>query len=382
MIPQTDMLFEIRVQPGMLKRVCEQANAFFNPLADELRKAASIRFVGCGDMDFSARTCAGLAPRGSTPSAIAHRSMDMRWEASGLGEGHIVIVASFSGRTPRTLEAAMLARKAGATVIGITGNEESPLGQALDRVLVLDTGPVEELVRHDYAGYHFNVPQTRTFTAMLMAELECARAAGLLNDEDAKDLETIPGQLETMLPKLEEIVSAFMDKGFREVERVSVLGSGPWQGLAAYGAAKFLEMAIPARYQCIEENNHLEMFVTQKEDLILFFAPDARSLSRAEELWEPYARFDTLRVAIVPAEAKDEEPSYRMGDEGVHILSLPGGSRISRVFSSALLLQLLPAAIGPAIGRDINQWVGGVRTELIETMGHECVRGSQIRGEF
>ncbi|MFH1998326.1 MAG: SIS domain-containing protein [Planctomycetota bacterium] len=378
MIPETDMLFEIRQQPAILERVRSQARAFWYPLSHEMRAGRSIRFVGCGDMDFSARLCAGTAVRIDGPSVHALRSMDIRWEAPFLTGEDFVVVASFSGRTPRTLEAALLAGKQGAQVIGITGNRGSMLARSLDRILVLDTGPSNELERHEYAGYHFNIPQTRTFLAVLMAELEGLAAARRLSRDAEEELGSISGMLERFLPSLESCVSCFMEKGFREIEKVAVLGSGPWRALAAYGAAKFLEMAIPARYQCIEENNHLEMFVTQKEDLIIFLAPDRASLSRARELFVPYARFGALRLAIVPPGPDSDEPGFHIDDQGTHILTLPRGGRIGGLFLAAVLLQLLPAAIGPCLGRDINQWVGGVRTPLIEAMGQECVRGSAI----
>jgi len=87
-----------------------------------------------------------------------------------------------------------------------------------------------------------------------------------------------------MLPVLEKKVTLFMEQGFRPVERVSILASGPWRALAGFGSAKFLEMAIPSRYQCLEENNHLEMFVTQAQDFIVFLAPDMSSWIRAQGL--------------------------------------------------------------------------------------------------
>ena len=66
----------------------------------------------------------------------AHRSMDLRWEAGRLGPEDRVVAASFSGRTPRTVEAARLARRAGARVWAITGNPDSPVAKAADRVLL------------------------------------------------------------------------------------------------------------------------------------------------------------------------------------------------------------------------------------------------------
>jgi fructoselysine-6-P-deglycase FrlB-like protein len=341
------MVQEIKEQPALFARVLEETRSFLRPV----EAYRSIHFLGCGDMDFAARTAAWLA-RGNVH---AHRSMDLRWRAATLGKGDLVVAASFSGRTPRTLEAARLCRKRGAEVWGLTGNEEAPLLEEVDRPWVIHTGPQEELGRHAYAGYHHIVPQTKTFTAVLLAELLLLRAAGLLEGGDT--LDRLSECTAKGLPPIEARVQGFMAGEFRPVERVAVLGSGPWRALAAYGSAKLLEMAIPARYQCLEENNHLEMFITQKEDLVVLLAPDAASRQRAKELEEAYREFGALVLTLDSAE---------------------GGDRITRVFRTAIELQLLCAAIGPALGRDIDQWVGGVRVKLIEKMGQQLVRGSAI----
>lgn len=340
------MVQEIKEQPGLFARVLEETRTFLAHV-DTYR---SIHFLGCGDMEFAARTAAWL----SKGKVHVHRSMDMRWLAASLGEGDLVVAASFSGRTPRTLEAARLCRKRGAEVWGLTGNEDAPLLEEVDRPWVIHTGPQEELGRHAYAGYHHIVPQTKTYTAVLMAELLLLRAAGLLDGGDV--LENLSSDTANALPLIEERVQAFMNSTFRPVERVAVLGSGPWRALAAYGSAKLLEMAIPARYQCLEENNHLEMFITQKEDLVVLLAPDAASSQRARELVEPYREFGALVLILGPS---TEEA-------------------ITQVFHTAMELQLLCASIGPALGRDIDQWVGGVRVKLIERMGQKLVRGSAI----
>jgi glucosamine 6-phosphate synthetase-like amidotransferase/phosphosugar isomerase protein len=371
---ESHMLREIREQPQILNRIGEQVEVFLDGRRQDLKAFGTPHLVGCGDMDFSARTAAWLAGAG----VCAHRSMDLRWKAKNLHRGDWVIAASFSGRTPRTCEAALRAVKHGATVWGITGNAGSPLSDAVGETLVLDTGPTEELERHPYAGYHYNVPQTKTFTAVLLAELLLLRAAGCMPKEHGRHLDTLADDMKDHLPAVEKRLEYFMEASFRPVERIAVLGSGPWRPLAAYGAAKFLEMAVPARHQCLEENNHLEMFVTQRKDLLVFLAPDAASFSRTREMIEPYGRFGALRLILAPSSVTGCEKDFVPDDHGAVLVSLPEGNSITRVFTVVLALQVLAAHIGPALGRDINQWVGGVRTPLIESLGQVLVRESKV----
>jgi N-acetylmuramic acid 6-phosphate etherase len=59
---------------------------------------------------------------------------------AALGPGDVVIAVSASGTTPYTLAVVDGARKAGAKVIGIANVPDSPLLQAVDVPVLLDTG--------------------------------------------------------------------------------------------------------------------------------------------------------------------------------------------------------------------------------------------------
>ncbi len=282
---------EIADQPDVLRRAVSAVDAFLDGRDFSLPEGGRIHIVGCGDMDFSARGAAALflctVQCEKKTDVLAHSSMEMRWDVANLSPRDVVLVASFSGRTPRTVEAALLAKKTGARVIGITGNRDSTFAEQLDEVLLLDTGPTDELNRHAYGGYHANVPQTKTYTAALMTEL--LLIARLTGDrgEWRDDLEEIPdlvgSQISAMTPRFDDWVKTALP-GW---DSVVILGSGPWRPAAAFGAAKFLEMSIPSRHQCLEEFNHLELFLTGAESRVVFLCPDRKSWGRAAEVFGP-----------------------------------------------------------------------------------------------
>ncbi|MBN1420182.1 MAG: SIS domain-containing protein [Planctomycetes bacterium] len=358
------MRSEIREQPAALAAVRDEIGPRIRAALAEEGPSCGPRLVGCGDMHFAAEIARAWARLAGARGIEAHRSMDLRWEAATIAPLERVVVASFSGRTPRTVEAARLARRAGARVWAITGNAGSPVTEAADRAFVLPTGPRESLEMHVYAGYHANVPQTKTFTAALWADLAIAFGSapdGEARDRALADLDAAPALLADVLPSLEAAAEEAV-AGLPPIANALVLASGPWLPLARYGAAKFLEYAIPARGQCIEEVNHLEAFVSDARTLALVVAPDERSRGRADDLIA--AGFGELGVRVA------------------RILPPAGLGSVATIFAVATAMALIAYGAARRLGRDVERWVGGVRTELIEGLSLRTIRGSRIRDRF
>jgi glucosamine 6-phosphate synthetase-like amidotransferase/phosphosugar isomerase protein len=227
-----------------------------------------------------------------------------------------------------------------------------------------------------------------------MAELQLlSRLAGDPGDWST-ELARIPAALRHLIGDLPARIEAWTAGSFSGRESVVVLGSGPWRPAAMYGAAKFLEMAVPSRHQCMEEFNHLEVFLTGAETLVVFLCPDGPSLSRTVELVAPFERLGAQRLCLVASHLAGSVPASTL--DGADILSVPcggaedgaggaGGNRgvsaPSLFFAFAVALQFLAASIGPALGRDIDRWVGGVRTGLIEDLSQTTIRRSRIRDD-
>lgn len=360
---------EIAEQPEVLRRVLTTTRPRLEALVDvgigDDVGARTLSFVGCGDMCFAAETAAWIARLHCAARAQAWHSMDLCWSAGQLGADDLVICSSISGRTSRTIEAARLARLAGAHVIGITDNEEAPLSGEVSGLAVLNTSPKDELVKGPYPGYHHQIAQTKTYTAALLAELlVVTRASGV-----ALDLDSIPDRLAMRLPELDTAIGGSASEWFSERPRVVVLASGPHLGTARYGRAKFLEYAIPATAQCLEEFNHLELFVADERTVAVVLAPDETSRRRAVELLEPWedlglrsivlgipGNYPGRRTALVPIE-----------NDGKHVTP----------FVFALALQLLAYHGAVALGRDPDQWLGGVRTNLVNRASQRTIRGSR-----
>jgi len=359
------MLLEIREQGDVLARVMAQCKTDIGTIAIS-NAAKRLHFVGCGDMYFAATQVKALCESLWGVTVRAWRSMDVRWAYHRLTAEDLVVCSSVSGRTPRTIEAGVLAREAGAKVLGITDNPGSPLHDALGDVLILGTTRPELLQDDFYPGYRTIIAQTQTFTAVLLVEFMLA--AAISGTEE--DLEWVPQRLRELIDVLEDAARELAETFFVGGQQVVVLGSGPHWPMACYGAAKMLEFAVPATAQCIEEFNHLQAFVADEGTRIIVLAADDEAKSRAVEL---VGAWETVGAKSLILAKKGDFPV-----EHPHLLELPCDDLLDVVLCQLVALQLLVATGVAAMGRDPNRWLGGHRTEQVQLMNKQTVRGSRL----
>ncbi len=362
---ETSMLAEIREQGELLARLLPRLQA---EIGSKYAGAAGrqLHLVGCGDMYFAAAQVEALATLLWGLPVRAWRSMDLRWLSRRLTADDLVVCASVSGRTPRTLEAAQLARQAGARVLAITDNPGSPLEAALEETLLLDTTPPELLGDKDYPGYRHIIAQTQTFMAVLVAELALAAAWNVTGE----DLASIPERVRELVGVLDLPARELAGDFFTGGERAVVLGSGPHRPTAAYGAAKLLEFAIPAAAWCLEEFNHLDVFVADRATRIIVLAADDEAESRARELTGEWECLGTRSLVLARGGA--------FAGERTRLLELPVRGLLDTILGQVVALQLLVAHGASAMGRDPDRWLGGRRSEQIQAMSQQTIRGSRL----
>jgi fructoselysine-6-P-deglycase FrlB-like protein len=287
--------------------------------------------------------------------------MDLRWASAGLGSEDGVVAASVSGRTPRTVEALQRALARGAAGLVISDDSQAPLASLTTERCILSTTQPEQLAAHVYAGYASEVPQTRTYLAVL--SLMCELALGGKGQEPvlpAHFVDNLERQLEAWLGRAVQLAKTMVESA--PVARITVLGSGPYFATACYGAAKHLEYAIPAGAQCLEEFHHLQMFVVEEGDWIVGLAPDAASLQRWQEVRNHYRALGARTV------------EWTVEPEG----GLLPSSLLEAVFACTVVLQLQAYALAWQLGRDLQKWVGGRRRDLIFALSQATVRDSRV----
>ena len=105
---------------------------------DALAGARRIEFYGLGASASVALDAQHKFFRLNTPVVAYTDVMMQRMSASAASRGDAIVIISYTGRTIATVEAAKLAREAGATVIGITMSD-SPLAQHCSLVIGVET---------------------------------------------------------------------------------------------------------------------------------------------------------------------------------------------------------------------------------------------------
>jgi glutamine---fructose-6-phosphate transaminase (isomerizing) len=171
---------------------------------------------------------------------------------------YIVVLFSRSGRTPETLETLELLRKQHrVAAVGISCDPDSQLCAKCDMAL-----PVKNCVEE-------SIIMTKSFTSMLFVSHMFAIALGE-KLSNAAYLEQFPDEGRASF----EMNRRVMDRVVAEaqLDRITVLGGGPFLGLAREAGLKLDEMAL-LRSQVLSplELRHGPRAAIGKNDLVVFF---------------------------------------------------------------------------------------------------------------
>lgn len=155
-----------------------------------------------------------------------------------LRKRHVVVVISQSGESVDAVEAAKVAKSAGALTVGVTNSPESTLAETVEHVLATRCGEEKSILA------------TKTYVAQLAAlfglAIELGRFGEKLSVETSEGfwehLRLIPAQVEVLLPQLHASIRK-LAKYYKFVEKAFVLGAGPDFATAQEAALKLKEGA-------------------------------------------------------------------------------------------------------------------------------------------
>lgn len=310
---------ELAGVPAMIRDQVAASWRAVGALLDEIDARAIPRVVltGCGDSLFAGMAARWAFERYAGVATEAIEALDFaRYAADALPPGSLVLPISYSGQVARTVEAAQIAARLGATVVAITGRPERRLGRIAPRRL------------------HVQVPSrgfslgTSTYIGLLLAAyllalglgqrrgaLSAARVAALLDDLHGMG-DLAAGALaagETVLPALSENLAG--------AASVVFLGAGPNYASAHFGAAKLFEGAqLHGVAQNTEEWAHEHYFISTAASRTVLLAPRGRALDRAREIAAELCFIETPFLAIT-----DDDPAPWLALTP-HVLALPAGA--------------------------------------------------------
>jgi len=235
-------------------------------------EAGRVVMAGCGDSAYSGLAAAGI-----------FRALDVPYVAATAQEvaqflpllpGDLVVLASVSGSTQRTVEGAERARNAGVATLAITCNAASALARVCDATLLLPYEPISRAT-----------PHTLDYTLTLLAQALVAErlAAAREGGRTLPDLERLPDALEATVGEAFRVLPAALH-AHTAASQTFFLGAGPDFGTASYGAAKLHEAGGRTAFAGETENFwHGMNFMLRPTDLVMVFQ-NRREAARTEAL--------------------------------------------------------------------------------------------------
>lgn len=246
------MLQEIVSQPEYVEKCLPELRKIIKSLS---LSGDRIIMGGCGDSYFSAMAVATLFDKYGI-SYIAATAQEIE-QFITLKPTDLVILASISGGTKRTVQAAEKAKKMGARTIAITCNPNGKLAEISDDTIFLPYQPISR-----------KTPHSLDFVINLLVNVLI--------------IEKYSGESISAIGKISKFIENLISRGFGQLERFVnnvmpdsrffFLGAGGNIGLAMYGAAKFHEAGGITAFHCETENFwHGFNFMIQPEDRIIVF---------------------------------------------------------------------------------------------------------------
>ena len=242
-----------------------------------------------------------------------------------------LIAISQSGRSPDLVDAAISARAAGAVVVALVNDQESPLYASADIPLPLA------------AGVERSVAATKTFVASLAAIAHLTAVWG--GDRDLLDAVERIGETLEAAWRLDwsEAVEPLLD-----AESLLVLGRGLTLPIAGEAALKFKETSgLHAEAFSTAEVAHGPMTLVGASDPVFVFGP--RDAARAG-LAKRIESFTSRGACVIAAGAPED-----IGSATIRLPTLEGVHPVTGAISMILPFYRFAVDLALARGRDPDQ---------------------------
>lgn len=194
----------VGIQAGALE-LAEPIDSLVAELLDQ--GATNVFFLGAGGAGVLMQPALQLLQRNTDfPAYLENAAEIMAVDSTNLGAGSIVLIPSLSGTTKEALAVNEFAQAKGATVIGLTGNADSPLAKAVD---------------HNFTNVAADDTSSESFYLQsLVFALSILSRRGAVADYDriVGELSTLPALLlevkRAFEPRAEELAVRFKDEGY------------------------------------------------------------------------------------------------------------------------------------------------------------------------
>ncbi|HEY3292901.1 MAG TPA: SIS domain-containing protein [Candidatus Nanopelagicaceae bacterium] len=271
----------------------------------------NVFYVGCGG-SYTGHIPAAylLETRATFPTYILNSDEFNTRKPAQLGKGSIVVVGSHTGTTKETIEAARMAKNAGAKVLSVSRKADSPLAEIADKAFSYES-------------------TTTVYAAKQVLGAQIAYAAleqtGHAGDHAAsrKAMVALPEALLKTQQEGEELCARIAGE-LKNATNTYVLGAGPnWAGAYGLSMCYLMEMQWmhSAAFNTGEFFHGAFEIVTEDTPVILFQGEDqSRPMGeRARVFLEKYSKsfylIDSVNFSLpgVPAEQRGEVSAIATG---------------------------------------------------------------------
>jgi glutamine---fructose-6-phosphate transaminase (isomerizing) len=307
------MAADMAAQPAVLRGLAERRAEIVGLLRRP--RPAGVVIVARGSSDYAAIFGRYLLEAATgRPVALAAASLQTLYGVEPQLDGWLAVGISQSGRTPEITTVLERYRLAGARIVAVTNDPESPLAAAASASIPLG------------AGEEAAVPATKTFTAQLAAVALLAEALGPVPWGD-RDWQRLPGLLEDVLSDAAPAERAAAALG--DAQELVAVGRGYLMCVALEAALKLREATgIRAEGWSAADFRHGPVTVARDDLPLLAVTASGPAAADVEELAAELERAGTPVLRM--ADRSDAELPYP-GGLGEPLCALPAAVRAQQL---------------------------------------------------
>jgi glucosamine--fructose-6-phosphate aminotransferase (isomerizing) len=339
--PSSELYRTIHRQPEVLREVLARTRPLAEEAAERLSGCRRVVLTGTGTSHHAAMVGAHLL-RAAGMEATARSAFDFVGYPWALGPEDGVLVVSHRGSKRYGTAAIALARQAGSTLIGLTGQGSPMVGPTV----TIPTAPQEVSSTH-----------TMSYTANLAAIAEVAVAFASRRGHPMPELDRalrgLPESMERVIAREREVVPAA--EALARSGRMALVGAGPNAATAREGALKVKESSYrTAEGFELEDFLHGGLQPTHPGDLVVALAPAGPSVERTRDLLRAVDLVGAIGWPVVDEAAEElraEPPAH-----GLEPFRCPTVPEPLSPLLLVLPLQLLAAFTATALGTNADSF--------------------------
>lgn len=339
------MELEIHEQPTILAKILSEYLTFEGDLKIEVpENTKNIVLVASGSSYHCARFGADLFGKVANMSARAIYSSEFLLKPKVPDdEGTVYIFITQSGETSDTLRAAKRAKQLGMTIICITNSNKSSIWNLSDYKI------------NCFAGVEKSIAATKSFTAQMLClyllTLKYAQKSDIDIKDYIEDIKTLPRILNETFDMSKKIQQ--LAKMLKKEKNFIITADGISYAMAKEAALKIQETSyLNVTAIILGEFMHGHVAILSNKIPLIYISASGVSYSAAKNLAKIKQDYNPP-IYIIGRSHERITPNFN--------ITIDNDSPVLRMFSNAVVIQLLALFIANKLGRNVDKPKGLVK---------------------